>query len=231
MQSKQLQEKTAHLNSSLDKVLGLAKKLQAEVGKQQALIQFTVEKNQKAINEFLQIAGYQYKVSHEEQPDGTYKLMLRPAVETTEEIVVGRNRLSYGERNALALALFMFSALKEKADLIVLDDPISSFDNNKKFAIVDLLFLRGADECFRGKTVVMLTHDMGPVIDVMKIGGIHKSAAFIRGLRTSPVRILSVTMAGSCLRSRSRTRTSKMPLRWPDREFPALTMCCLRRYT
>lgn len=177
MQSKQLQEKVAHLNSSLDEVLGLAKKLPAEVGKQQALIQFTVEKNQKAINEFLQIAGYQYKVSHEEQPDGAYKLMLRPAVKMTEEVIVGRNHLSYGERNALALALFMFSALKEKADLIVLDDPISSFDNNKKFALIDLLFLRSAEECFRGKTVLMLTHDMGPVIDVMKVGGIHKRFA------------------------------------------------------
>ena len=44
-----------------------------------------------------------------------------------------KSRLSYGERNAFALVLFMYSQLKENADLIILDDPISSFDKNKKY--------------------------------------------------------------------------------------------------
>ncbi|WP_253947452.1 hypothetical protein [Paraburkholderia xenovorans] len=51
-------------------------------------------------------------------------------------------------------------------DLVVLDDPISSFDKNKKFAILEMLF-RGKDS-LREKTVLMLTHDIEPVIDMVK---------------------------------------------------------------
>ena len=38
-------------------------------------------------------------------------------------------------------------------------------DKNKKFAILDMLFIRG--ESFRGKTTIMLTHDFEPVIDAI----------------------------------------------------------------
>lgn len=38
-----------------------------------------------------------------------------------------------------------------------------SFDKNKKFAILDMLFIHG--KSFRGKTVLLLTHDFEPVID------------------------------------------------------------------
>lgn len=76
-----------------------------------------------------------------------------------------KDHLSYGERNALALALFMFSALKEDPDLVILDDPISSFDGNKKFALLNMLFL--SDRCLRNRTVLLLTHDFNTVIDAI----------------------------------------------------------------
>lgn len=59
----------------------------------------------------------------------------------------------------------MYEAIKAQPDLIILDDPISSFDKNKKFAIIEMLF-RGRNS-FRGKTVLMLTHDFDPVIDMI----------------------------------------------------------------
>lgn len=60
----------------------------------------------------------------------------------------------------------MYSALKEEPDLIVLDDPISSFDGNKKFAILDMLFKN--KESLLGKTVILLTHEFSTVIDSLK---------------------------------------------------------------
>lgn len=59
----------------------------------------------------------------------------------------------------------MYHALYNRANFIVLDDPISSFDKNKKFAILDMLFIRG--NSFRGKTTLLLTHDFEPVIDAI----------------------------------------------------------------
>lgn len=36
--------------------------------------------------------------------------------------------------------MFMFEAISDNADLIVLDDPISAFDEKKKFGIIRRLF-------------------------------------------------------------------------------------------
>ncbi len=48
----------------------------------------------------------------------------------------------------------------------MLDDPISSFDKNKKFAILHERFQGKAS--LRGRTTLMLTHDIEPAIDVIK---------------------------------------------------------------
>jgi len=51
--------------------------------------------------------------------------------------------------------------------LIVLDDPISSFDKSKKFAIVDRLFKAPSEaKSLLKKTVLLLTHDFEPIIDL-----------------------------------------------------------------
>ena len=75
--------------------------------------------------------------------------------------------LSYGEKNALALALFAFTVQKDKPDLIILDDPISSFDGNKKFALINLLFL--SKNSLKNRTVLLLTHEFNTIIDIMKV--------------------------------------------------------------
>ena len=87
-----------------------------------------------------------------------------------------RNRLSYGECNAFALVLFMFDAVKSNPDLIVLDDPISSFDKNKKYAIIEMLFCRERNfrGNFIGKTVLLLSHDFEPIVDMI----FHHSVRF-----------------------------------------------------
>lgn len=93
------------------------------------MIRKTIEENSTAINEFLKCAGYEYVVAIEEIED-RYRMILKSANYDTE-IESVKDHLSYGERNALALALFMFSVLKDNPDMVILDDPISSFDGNK----------------------------------------------------------------------------------------------------
>ncbi|MBW6100664.1 hypothetical protein KZ774_24655 [Escherichia coli] len=39
---------------------------------------------------------------------------------------------------------------------------------NKKFAILEMLFRRASGECLKNRTVLMLTHDVEPVIDTLK---------------------------------------------------------------
>lgn len=163
--SEEMRRKIDVINGSLKVVLEKAGKLQGELNIQKKLIKQTIEKNSSKINEFLCCAGYKYKVFIEENENEEYRMLLKP-ITVNEEIKSVKNHLSYGERNAFALVLFMFAALKDNPDLIILDDPISSFDGNKKFAIIYMLFL--SKECFRGKTVLLLTHEFNTVIDVVR---------------------------------------------------------------
>ncbi|TOM74118.1 hypothetical protein CGH70_24745, partial [Vibrio parahaemolyticus] len=86
--------------------------------------------------------------------DDKSRLKLRH-VDHDEFVSGGNQHLSFGERNAFAIVLFMYECLAKKPDLIVLDDPISSFDKNKKYAILEMLFHRKTQDCLQGDTVLM----------------------------------------------------------------------------
>ena len=162
--SKRTLEIVDKLNSKTDSVLEEIGLLKGAVAKHRVAIEKTVEAHSSAINAFLQRAGYPYVV--EIVPGGdAYKLRLRH-VDHAEHIQGGQNHLSFGERNALSLVLFMYECLRQKPELVVLDDPISSFDKHKKFAVMDMLF-RGSSS-LRGITTLLLTHDIEPVIDAGK---------------------------------------------------------------
>lgn len=158
-------EKINKINESLDTILIQSGRLQGEVNKQKRCIEKTITEYSNEINNFLKYAGYKYIVAIEEDDDKTYKLKLKHVDFIEGDINNAKLHLSFGEKNAFALILFMFEAIKSNPDLIILDDPISSFDKNKKYAVIDMLF-RG-DKSLKGKTVLMLTHDFDPVLDIM----------------------------------------------------------------
>lgn len=159
-------EKVNIINQTMSGVLEKAGQLQGEIAQQKRLIKETIEMYNKEINEFLYYAGYKYTVSIEENigNDINYKLVLKH-VDATENVLTVKDYLSYGERNAFALVLFMYSVLKENPDLVVLDDPISSFDGNKKFAIINMLFM--GKHSLKNRTVLLLTHEFNSVIDII----------------------------------------------------------------
>ncbi|MGC4174494.1 AAA family ATPase [Demequina sp.] len=140
--------------------------IQRELGTQRARVKKLIEANQRSINEFLESAGYLYKVRIEAAGD-SYRMILEHR-DATGHISNAATHLSYGERNAFALVLFMHQVRHDKPDLVVLDDPVSSFDKSKKFAIFHRLF-KGS-EGLRGSTTLLLTHDIEPVIDMLVTG-------------------------------------------------------------
>ena len=164
LDSEYTKSKIKVINDSLEKVIEKAGFLKGEVEKQKRCIAKTIEKSVTDINSFLETAGYSYTVGIENNGDENYRLILKFA-DNENNITEVKQHLSYGERNAFALVLFMHQALSDEADFVILDDPISSFDGNKKYAILNRLF-RGK-ESFQEKTVLMLTHDFEPVIDVI----------------------------------------------------------------
>lgn len=164
LNSETTNEKVSLINDSIDQLSDVVGRLQGAINKQKNEIRRTVERYNAEINSFLKNAGYNYSVSIDETDDHSYKLLLKYG-ENGESVTGVKSHLSFGERNAFALVLFMYQALYNQSNFIILDDPISSFDKNKKFAILDMLFVRGGS--LRGKTALLLTHDFEPVIDAV----------------------------------------------------------------
>ena len=165
LDSEHTRRKADHVNDMFDGLLQEIGRLQGLINQQKIYIERLIERHSTEINGFLQNAGFRYRVTiKENEKTGEYQLKLIHN-DLIGEVTNVKTRLSFGERNAFALTLFMFDALKSNPDIIVLDDPVSSFDKNKKYALMDLLFRRTTG--FRGKTVLLLTHDFEPVIDLV----------------------------------------------------------------
>ena len=125
--------------------------------------------NLNEINYFMEITGMTYRVD----VDNDRIVLL---YKTSNDVVDVTKHLSWGEKNAFSLSLFLFDCLYENLDLIILDDPVSSFDFNKKYAITYYLFKR--KNSLKGKTVLMLTHDLEPIINMVKVKNYENVTSF-----------------------------------------------------
>ena len=166
LNSNKMQEAIDPINASIDTLIAQAGQLQGQINMQRSEMKRTIECHQKDINAFLAYAGYRYAV--EIAGDGEQAQLKLRHIDHEEHLSGGNQYLSFGERNAFAIVLFMYECLSKKPELIILDDPISSFDKNKKYAILDRLFRWDAHASLKSKTVLMLTHDVEPIIDTVK---------------------------------------------------------------
>lgn len=166
LNSDKTKETLAAINQSIDNLIQQAGPLQGKINIQRREMNRLIDRHQKEINGFLTYAGYRYEVAIVGEGEQA-QLKLRH-IENSSHLNGGSQHLSFGERNAFAIVLFMYECLAKKPDLIILDDPISSFDKNKKYAILEMLFRRDAEHCLQRKTVLMLTHDVEPIIDTLK---------------------------------------------------------------
>lgn len=166
LDSPKMKQELDPINFSIDKVIEKAGVLKGKINIQRKRMRNLIETHERNINEFLAYAGYKYKVEIDGNNDEA-KLKLKH-VDYNKYLSGGNQHLSFGERNAFSIVLFMYECLSKNPDIIILDDPISSFDKNKKYAILEMLFRRNASNCLKNKTVLMLTHDVEPIIDTVK---------------------------------------------------------------
>lgn len=159
-----MREVVDSMNDRLDHVATQIGEVKARVGEQRTRVARLIRENQDEINEFLTSAGYRYAVRIEPSVD-SYRMILEHN-DAPGHLETAARHLSYGERNAFALVLFMHHVRRDEPDLVVLDDPVSSFDKTKKFAILHKLF-HGRNS-IRGFTTLFLTHDIEPAIDVVR---------------------------------------------------------------
>ncbi|GMQ58361.1 AAA family ATPase [Vallitalea sediminicola] len=159
--------------------------LKREMGALKGVVQATIQASQNDINEFLKTAGINYELEILAEDEIKSRTILKQCFggEKTDVSNI-RQHLSWGEKNAFSLILFMYYSQTQNPDLIILDDPISSFDSNKKFAIMHRMFknIGKRDISLVGKTVLLLTHDFEPITDFIVVGKLsseNATASFI----------------------------------------------------
>lgn len=162
------------LISALNGVINAEAELTQASDELQQKTALNVDAHRRELNAFLKQCGYPYQITIDKNlSNSRATVVLQPltSVDSPRTRTTG-NTLSYGEKNALALALFTIECIHEKPSLIVLDDPISSFDSDKRFGILYALFSNQANlfkENFSGKTVLVLTHDYLVAADLVAI--------------------------------------------------------------
>lgn len=164
LNSEETQSVVEGMNSELDQVAQQIAHIKQRVGVQKSHVTKAIKRNQAEINEYLRSAGYKYAVRIEPRGD-SYRMILEHQ-DAPGHLEAAGSHLSFGERNAFALVLFMHQVRRDVPDLVVLDDPVSSFDKTKKFAILHKLF--HGNQSLRGFTTLLLTHDIEPAIDIVR---------------------------------------------------------------
>ncbi len=164
-------EHLSAINEKIDDLISSVGKLKGEIAKYNKYLNDIIKDRTEDINEFLKLAGFKYhfdvKLDGEDNASAILEYILPD--DTFKGLDAPNEHLSWGERHAFALIMFMFDAISKNADIVVLDDPISSFDRNKKYAIINRLFKTGnRDSSLYQRTVLLLTHDFEPVIDYVQ---------------------------------------------------------------
>lgn len=174
---KQVFESIKKVNDSIDNLINKTKDINYVTKEFSKKLNLIISSNRQYINDFLKISGIPYEVDILALGDDNYKTVLKPI---NVEKTITKEDLSYGEMNAVSLILFALEA-SQNYDLIILDDPVSSFDNNKKFAIMYYLFIK-EKAIFKNKTVILLTHDFNIIIDLLfkdNFKSIKKNCSFV----------------------------------------------------
>ena len=171
------------INGEIEGLLENVGQLKGEVALCNNYVRRMITHRERDINEFLQLAGFRYSFEIEVDDEDNTSALLRFILPDGGDVNVqspGEN-LSWGERHTIALILFMFDAISQNAELIILDDPISSYDSNKKYAIINRLFKTGDKEnSLYQRTVLLLTHDFEPVLDFIQAGAGRQDSTCVK---------------------------------------------------
>jgi len=158
--SNEIRADVENINEAISKIMAKSKELESITKDFSDKLNLLVKSKKEYINNFLSISGIPYLINIVESDDAKFKTVLNPL--NSSELITQKS-LSFGEKNAISLMLFSLEANKDY-DLIILDDPVSSFDNNKKFAILYYLFTK-EDAVFKNKSILLFTHDFDIIVD------------------------------------------------------------------
>lgn len=131
-----------------NKIFDIKKKL----GELKQITDKTIHDNLKVLNDYIEKFGipYRFKLNRYNIEEKLADYILYHVGDKTQKHRI--NGLSYGEKNIISLLLFLMS---NKKDIVIIDDPASSYDDYRRKIIFDIIF-----HLQNKKTFVVLSHDM-----------------------------------------------------------------------
>ena len=140
-------EELKKLSSNINTIIKYCDELQNETNDANKELTKLVEKDELKINEIIKVLGLKYKVSI------NYRPIIEGGIDNNSEYVTleslnGKDissdintTLSYGEKSTLSFAFFIQSVMVNSNvnTLIIIDDPISSYDNFRRFTSLGLI--------------------------------------------------------------------------------------------
>lgn len=154
--------KSTTMANDLSKLISHLKLKEKDLKIAQSKIRSILKKNinskEKAINEYLELCNIEYQMFFKDK-----KLVLVHKFSRTE-LDGTKHLLSYGEKNSIALLIFVLLYVNTNS-LIILDDPISSYDEEKKYAIYSMIFKKSNLKITKGNYVIYFTHDFENIIE------------------------------------------------------------------
>jgi len=153
--------------SNLSELIKLLKAKDKDLKISKNKINTTLRRNitskETTINQYLELCNIEYEMAFRDQ---ALVLIHKPSRNLLDGV---RHLLSYGEKNAIALLIFaLLNVNKDK--LLILDDPISSYDEEKKYAIYSMLFKKSQLKLSKGNYLIYFTHDFENVIEFINNG-------------------------------------------------------------
>ena len=172
------------LRTLVDDVNDRRVELSTLMGRMAADLKRMVGTNARSLNSKLRMLGIPYAFEIEDADRMGHKAtyILRHIKGNPE--VDMRERLSYGEKNLIALLLFLHN---NETELTLIDDPASSYDDFRRSQIYRCIMEH------RGKTVLVVSHDQAFVrraacdSDSLQLGSIQFLENAGRGCRTFPI--------------------------------------------
>lgn len=112
-----------------------------------------LSRNLKEINDYLNLLGIKYVFCKDYIDDNSKEasFIIKAIVDKKSSDRI--SNLSFGEKNIIGLILFMIS--NRKYELLIVDDPASSFDEYRRKVVFDILYKLKSPET----TMLVLSHD------------------------------------------------------------------------
>lgn len=149
--SESLKQKFPETNEIINEFNQNIKELKTQLGKIMKKTKKVVGNNLKKLNDYLNDFSIPYEFSVNSYNTIEKKATVFLISKKDNKHEDRTENLSYGEKNLISLLLFLVSNEKE---IVIIDDPASSYDDNRRKIIYDLLF-----DFHKDNTYIVLSHD------------------------------------------------------------------------